>query len=275
MERLKGKNILIGKEPGAGRLVIAIEGGKVAAVGSPGSVPASVSRCKAAEGKAHARLSIDNLGEIRVTNLKPENFTFVNGAEIVTKRVAQDSVIELGTDRFKVPVSLILKSARNLVDPDSAGGTSQPTAGTGPTAAVNSGAKMEKKVETFNISHLEGVWKSYKESLRRMQEKQKKINLIRSGCGIFTMCAMPCIFFIGEWGYALTAIGVIGNIYSFVGMKNDNTAEDREYYMEWLQDNYVCPNPACNKFLGNLSYKLLKKQHSMHCPYCKCNFTEK
>ena len=86
---------------------------------------------------------------------------------------------------------------------------------------------------------------------------------------------MPCIFFLGPAGYVLTAIGIVGTVYSFVAMKNDNTSEQQEQLLEQFQDNYACPNPNCNKFLGNISYKLLKKQYGMHCPYCKSEYVEK
>ena len=89
------------------------------------------------------------------------------------------------------------------------------------------------------------------------------------------MCAMPCIFLFGPIGYVLTGIGIIGNIYSFVGLKNDDASDVLERLNEDFQDRYVCPNPDCNKFLGNLSYRLLKRQYSMHCPYCKCEYVEK
>ena len=57
--------------------------------------------------------------------------------------------------------------------------------------------------------------------------------------------------------------------------KKDTSYEERKAATEKFTDEYVCPNPECNKFLGNLSYKLLKKQYSMQCPYCKSEFVEK
>lgn len=255
MEKLKGKTILIGKEPDQGRLLLAIVGGKTACIGAPNSVPNSVSRCKVPEGVAHAKISIDQNSNMVLTNLKPQNVTFVNGSEIASKRIQPNNIIELGQDHYKIAVSTIIEIAKKLVRI------------TDPSVAPDS--------KPLNIKHLEKVWTDYHDSLKRMREKQKKINLIRSGCGIFTMCAMPCIFFLGPIGYALTGIGVIGNIYSFVGLKNDNTTDEQERLMEEFQDHYVCPNENCNKFLGNLSYKLLKKQYSMQCPYCKTKFVEK
>ena len=57
--------------------------------------------------------------------------------------------------------------------------------------------------------------------------------------------------------------------------KKDTSYEERKEATERFTDEYVCPNPDCNKFLGNISYKLLKKQYSMHCPYCKSEYVEK
>lgn len=250
MEKLKGKKILIGKEPGQGRLLVALSGcGKSAAIGTAGSVPGSVSRCKPAEGVAHAEVAIDANGRMVVKNLKSMNITFVNGLETASKRVEASDTIELGKDRFRVSLPVVLDTAKKLVG---GGGT-----------------------KTFNIAHLEVVWNDYHDALRDLRERQKRVNLIRTGCGIFTMCAMPCIAFFGTVGYILTGIGVLGNIYSFIGLKNDNTADEQERIAERFQERYVCPNPECNKYLGILSYKLLKKQYSMHCPYCKCEYVEK
>lgn len=247
MDSLKGRTILIGKEPGQGRLIVALEGNSaVATVGGVGSVPDCVSRCNPSDGVAHAKISVDQNGVITLSNLKSQNVTYVNGAEIVSKRIDKTNSVELGKDHYKLNLPLIFEAAEKLV-----------------------------ASEGFNISHLEGVWNDLQNHRKAIQAKQKKINLVRSGCGLFTMCAMPCIFLFGPVGYVLTGIGVAGNLYSFIGLKNDNTADVMEQLNEEFQDKYVCPNPKCNKFLGNISYRLLKKQYSMHCPYCKSKYIEK
>ncbi len=251
MESLKGKTILIGREPEQGRFLVALDRGKSTVLGNAGCVPSSVSRCKPAEGMGHSKIDVDNDGNMVITNLKSGNVTYVNGIEVASKRIDLSSKVELGKDKYLINLPAVLDSAKKLVSID-----------------------VSEKSKQFNIRHLEAVWTGHHEALKMLREKQKKINLIRSGCGIFTMCAMPCIFFLGPVGYALTGIGIAGNIYTFVGLKNDNTTEEQERLAEDFQDNYVCPNPDCNKFLGNLSYRLLKRQYSMHCPYCKCEYTE-
>ncbi|MDE6559848.1 MAG: hypothetical protein K2K75_00545 [Muribaculaceae bacterium] len=270
MDNLKGKTILIGKEPGQGRLLVAIqETGKCCAIGAPGSVPACVSRCKPAEGSAHAKIAVGYDGCLTLTNMKAQNVTFVNGSEIAFKRISLSNSVELGKDHYSINVPAIIESAGKIaslqmqkdVKPNP---QSHPQPNPQPS---------EKKI--YNISHLEHVWNDLQAKKKEIQAKQKKINLVRSGCGVFTMCAMPCIFLFGPIGYVLTGIGILGNVYSFVGLKNDDTAEVVEKLNEDFQDRYVCPNPDCNKFLGNMSYRLLKKQYSMHCPYCKSEFVEK
>lgn len=107
-----------------------------------------------------------------------------------------------------------------------------------------------------------------------MAESQRKTNLVRTGLGIFTMCAMPTIFFFGPVGYILTGIGVLGNIYSFVGMRNAETAEERQRRQDAFDDAWVCPNPDCGHSLLAKNYKLLVRNHQS-CPYCKCKYVEK
>lgn len=260
MKELSGKTIMIGREPGRGQLLVAIrENGKCGTIGERGSVSRSVSRCIPSEGKAHACISVDDNGDMVISTTK--NVTYVNGMEIAKKQISQADVVELGADKFRISIPDVIRVATQLIASASA---------PAPAQKANS-ANSPKK---YNISHLERVWNEREEQMKEIQKKQKKINLVRSGCGVFTMCAMPCIGLIGPIGYALTGIGILGNIYSFVGLKNDNTTDAVEKITDSFEENYVCPNPDCNKFLGNIKYKLLKKNYS-HCPYCKCEFVSR
>lgn len=263
MDRLKGKIILIGKEPQNGRLLIAIQGnGKSAALGTPKSVPACVSRCKPAEGIAHAKIAVDQSGNMIISNMKPQNVTYVEGSEIVSKKVTPTSRVELGKDRYGIDLPAVLNAAKTIVSAN----TPKPT----PTPQP-----FPEPQKVFNISHLEHVWNDYHDSLLEIRGRQRKINIMRAGFSLFTLCAMPTVVIIGPIGYVFTGIGIIGAVYSFVGMKNDNSYIESDQLTEQFQDRYACPNPDCNKFLGNLSYRLLKKQYSMQCPYCKSKFVEK
>lgn len=274
MEHLKGKVILVGKEPGEGRLQVAIQGSsKTAVIGKPGSLPGSVSRCKVTEGVAHLKITVDANGNLTLANMKPQNVTYVNGSEIVSKHLSTtNATIELGKDRYPIDLTLVLNTAEKLVC-----GTQPSPAPHSPSQPYSTGPQTQQTQQTpvFNISHLELIWNDLQDKRHEMQAKQRRTNLIRTVCGIFTSSAILCSLAFGKVGYILTAIGVLGNIYSFWGMKNDHSTETIEKQNEEFQDHYICPNPDCGKFLGNISYKLLKKQYNMHCPYCKCEYVEK
>lgn len=258
--------ILIGRSPVDNSLLASVERGEKrinVTIGRPQEVPLSVSRCQPEQGSAHAMLTIGPDRVMTLCNLKPQNKTLVNGREIERKTLTREAVVELGPERYKVDIDKLLKAADNAFEAP----VSKVQRNEGANAAVPPPAPL-------NIKHLEAVWNNYNNGLKDLAEKQKKINLIRSGCGIFTMLTMPVCFLIGPVGLVFTVIGLAGNVYSFMGLKNDNTPERREQLMETFQDNYCCPNKQCNRFLGNYSYKLMKRQTGMQCPYCKSKFVE-
>ena len=265
MDRLKGKTILLGKEPGQGRLLVAIVGGKTAAIGSPNSVPNSVSRCKVVEGVAHAKINIDQNGNMILTNLKPQNVTFVNGSEIVSKRILQNNTVELGKDRYSVSIPMIIDTAKKIV-------SAIPNPGPGP--------KPEPPKKKFNISHLKGVWERYEQEIDRIAQQQQetgKKRMLPIMVGSLSGVASPILAAVVAVNtlYITVPVAAISFGLYFVNYKKKDTSyEERKAATEKFTDEYVCPNPECNKFLGNISYKLLKKQYSMQCPYCKSEFVE-
>lgn len=276
MDRLKGKTILIGKEPGQGRLLVAIQGnGKTAAIGSSGTVPACVSRCKPAEGVAHAKITVDQGGNMVLTNMKPQNITYVNGTEIASKRIAVTNTIELGKDRFSVSVPIILETAKKIVG----------------TPIPNPHPHPEPK--KYSISHLERIWDDFHDKGIEIKKRQKEQGIYASLPMFFTMgggaITFVLSFILGDKYKAeiqiisglLVVAGLIMLAYSFARRKNDTSIEDLERISEDFQLRYVCPNPDCNKFFGAISYKLLKNQlrshkdQKMYCPRCGCELVEK
>lgn len=260
MDRLKGKTIFIGKEPGQGRLMVAIAGGgKAAAIGAINSVPNSVSRCKSAEGIAHAKIRIDQSGHMTLANLKPQNVTYVNGSEIVSKHITVSDTVQLGRDRFTINIPLVIQTAKNL-------------AGVAPTPPPSP--------KRYNISHLERVWERYGEkidSIAQQQQEAGKRRMLPIMIGSFATLASPILgsVMLNTLYFTIPVAAVSFGLYFINYKKKDTSYEDRKAATEEFQDRYVCPNPDCGKFLGNMSYKLLKKQYAMHCPYCKSEFIEK
>ena len=258
MEILHNKTILIGREPEKSRLMIAINTGngiKATTIGEAGSVPNSVSRCIAVNNMAHCRLEVDKTGGMRLTNMKEENVTYVNGNEIMSKAVTADSTIELGGGRFAVKASDILDKAKAML-------TQKEPA---PVAGGNNATANE-----YTINHLEDVWNEYNGKIQKIQKEQKRDNIIKSlylpisiigsGLGIFIKSA-------ALWILPITATILIYGLYKTI---TDKSAAKKEKLNDWLIDHYTCPNPDCKRFMGFQPFKIVKQNKA--CPYCKSRY---
>lgn len=269
MDRLKGKTILVGKEPGQGRLCVSVLVNgqpKMALIGQAGSVPNSVSRCKPAVGMAHCKIEIDQLGNMTLTNLKPQNVTFVDGMEIVSKRITVSNAVALGKDKYSIDLNIILNTVLKMF-----GLKDLPT-------GSKSGESLQSSIPEYSIRHLKDIWADYEETLEAIQRRQQKIGkrrmlpiMIGSASGLaaplFATIAIPTL-------YITVPIAAISFL---IYMKNygekDTTIEDRKRANDRFIDNYICPNPKCHHFMGNQPYKILRQNKK--CPYCGCFITEK
>lgn len=209
--------------------------------------------------KQHCRLTINDDGSWTLENLS-QNGTKVNGTEIVKAKVTPKSRVQLGP-QFTATLGDLIGTLSSPSQPQSASGPSA-------QAAASSAAS----VKAFDISHLRDVWESYNQANINMLEQQRKVNLVRTGAAVFTMgSAVVATLVTGPLGLVMTGIGLIGNLYSFVGMKNAETAEERQSRQEAFDDAWVCPN--CGHSLMAKNYKLLVRNYKA-CPYCKCRYVE-
>lgn len=211
--------------------------------------------------RRHCKLTINYDGSYILENLSP-NGTKVDGVDIIRTTVRPESKIQLGSRYVSSLAGLIGTSVISQAPHHNQ------------VAYPSQTASPQKDVKTFNISHLRRVWDDFNNENIEMANQQRKINLVRTGMGVFTMCAMPTIFFLGAIGYMLTGIGILGNIYSFVGMKNAETAADRQRRQDEFDDAWVCPNPECGHSLLAKNYRMLVRNHQS-CPYCKCKYVER
>lgn len=258
MERLKGKNILIGKEPSQNKLVVAVETGgklKAVAIGSPQSVPDSVSRYIAdndiSNVRAHCKISVGKSGGMVVENLNPNNTTCVGGMAVMSKKIDMGSKVALGLDKYALDLEEVLDAAKKLASP-----------------------------EGYDLTPLEKVWNRYHDSLLQIQLEQRKL-------GLLNRLYFPISILSGGLGFVLSAAGVnaaglsyvlygIGGVVMFYGLYKsfkDKSIEERERVTEEFQRDYVCPNPDCRHFLGNQPYNILRQNQS--CPYCKSKFLKR
>lgn len=256
LDYLKGKTILIGKEPVNRRLSLSVMlNGQplTTAIGFMNSVPDSVSRCKPAEGVAHCKIFVDSQGAMTVTNMKPQNVTYVNGVEIMSKSVNANAKIELGMDRYPIEVNTILENAAKML-----------------------ATKMPPVPKECSIRHLEQVWDEYKIQLHKINDKQRNVGLWARIPMIFTMSGIILSALdesIREYAMIFTAIALVVTLIGLYLQKTFKPDEEKENLTDELMKKYVCPNEGCHHYLGSQPYKILRQ--SKKCPYCGCLFNEK
>ena len=135
--------IVIGREEGARRLHC-IAGGREFNVGQAGMVPLSVSR-------RHCKITV-NGGNITIENIKAQNVTYVDDNQIFSKSISPTSRVQLGEEKFLVPLQQILQMV-----------------GVAPTNA----STPQKEAPTYSLKPLERVWKEYDDRRMEIQVSQQ------------------------------------------------------------------------------------------------------
>lgn len=256
MSQLKGKTFFIGKEPGQGRLLVALKINnqwKATTIGAMGSVPNCVSRCIPAEEKAHCSIAIDSKGTMIITNLKPQNVTYVDGVEYNSKRITNISSISLGRDKYPLNLAAVWDAVDKLL------------------AALPPAPR--------SIKHLEQVWEEFETAnetitLRQQQKANRRMlpMLIGSASGLIA----PIMAIVSSTAtlWVTAPISIISFLIYFKNYtEKDTSVEDRKIALNKFIDNYVCPHERCNHhYLGNQPYKVLRQNKK--CPYCGGEWTE-
>ncbi|MBO4306987.1 MAG: FHA domain-containing protein [Bacteroidales bacterium] len=261
-DNLYGKSILVGKDPEKSRLLVSVSingSPKSTAIGDEGSVPNCVSRCKAKENVAHCRIDIADDGTMRLTNLKAQNVTYVNGVEIATKVINTGSLVELGVNRYRLDIPAVIDTASKIV------------------AKV-----VPTQPKTYSIAHLETVWNQHREKMMAIRKRQHKNQLLTRIPMIFTLGSgvISTLAKTSEWGgnimiitLSMTGIGLLLMIYGFIRSALEKTLEKTEAENEDFKHKYACPNPECGIPLGNVDFDILKRRK--RCPNCGCLYGEK
>lgn len=254
-ESLRGKTLFIGKEQTQGRLAVFMEqNGKplMALSGLPGSVPNSVSRCKPAEKMAHCKIDVDRRGNLLLTNLKPQNVTYVNGVEVLSKKISLDSKIELGRDHFQLDILNILDIATKLMP------------------------------IIYSIRPLERVWNDYEQKTYGLKRKQRSLANLKSlymPCVILSTLSGVIVRYLGAdnnvanaFSYVFYGIAAVIMFYGLYKSWTDKSLEEGKKITDEFQRDYVCPNPECRHYLNMQSYQVLRQNKK--CPYCGCLWNE-
>lgn len=255
MELLKGKSILVGREPDKARLLVSvmINGEyKTAFTGGAGTVPQCVSRSYAGQNKGHCRIDVDASGQMTLVNVNPSNFTFVDGVGIQTKHITEKSAITLGSEHYALNIGDVIDVAKKIV------------------SKVAPPPKPE-----FSIAHLEKVWEDYHSWELQEQKTQRRNNAIASCGGIFSLLAIVVSFVGVSDGvrYTLYGCAIVVAVFSIAVRFLDRSIEKREAKKGEFQRYYVCPNPECRHFLGYIDFSILRQNKG--CGYCRCKYKQK
>lgn len=245
-DNLKGITLIIGRDPDKGRLRVfadltaaGIDKKGPLFFGTEGSVPSTVSRCMAPQGSGHCSIEYLGNNQIKVTNLKDANTTYVNGIPTITRITNLNAQIDLGANRYPANLQSITEKLSTFFP------------------------------KVFNIDHLKDVWESYNEQRDRIAKRQRTLNILVSSIGIFSIGAG---FLSRFWEPAMwlmvvgLAIGIVGVIMRVTDKSNLQTKELQQY----MEDNYVCPNPDCRQYFQSWSFNVLSKKPK--CPYCGATF---
>lgn len=242
--------IIIGREEG-GRRLHCIVGKREFNVGQAGSVPMSVSR-------KHCKIIV-NGNNITIENLKPQNVTFVDGNQIFSKGITSTSKVQLGNEKFTVPLQQILHMVSG-VPANPAGAAQNPS---------------QPAVQTYSLRPLKAVWEEYDNKKIAIQEAAAKSANMSRLQGILSMSGM-CIGFIPGIDQTLRIVIVIAALgiavyFFFKGMSNDIVQKQIRDLDEEYAKKYKCPNPNCGKPFGTLPYRQI--EYNKQCFACGCKYT--
>ena len=238
-------DIIIGREQGVRRLHCIADGHEFN-IGTAGSVPLSVSR-------QHCKITV-NGSDIIIENIKPQNVTYVDGNQVIRKSISATNQVQLGTERFSIPLQQILQLAA---------GNSAPTGGNTPP------------VPTFSLKPLEAVWKEYDDRKMEIQNNAAKSANKQRLQGILSMLGM-CVGFIPGIDQTIRIVIIVAAlavaIYFFVkGGMNATVQQQLHDLDEEFAKKYKCPNPECGKPFGSVPYRNI--EYNKQCFACGCKYT--
>ena len=234
-------DIIIGREEGTRRLHCVV-GEREFNIGQAGSVPLSVSR-------KHCKISVDG-SNITIENIKAENVTFVDGNQVLSKSISAASKVQLGVERFLMPLQQILQLA-----------TGAPV-----------GQQQQPDVPTFSLKPLEGVWEEYHSRRLELQKEaadfanKQRLQGIISMLGMCVGAAIPVVRWI------LMGCCLLLAFYFFYKSSNNPILQQQlDDLDEEFAKKYTCPNPKCGKPFGNVPYRNIK--YNKQCFACGCKYT--
>lgn len=221
------KEVIIGRDGQTGKLRLTV-GNQTATFGEGDSVPRSVSQ-------KHASLTIGDDGTLVLTNLNPENDTFVNHRAVERKRISEGDRIVLGGDHYRLGWDILKPFIPKMAD----------------------------------ISGLEQVWKDYQGERLRIQIRERRFNALRSATGLITMFAVVLGAFTGRDNPLFMALYIVAAVISlifffFAFRASSKIPMQQNQLTEETKHRYKCP--ACGALLTLQDYDMLRQTKG--CPHC-------
>lgn len=206
-------------------------------------------------GRLHAQLIVNDDYSLVLEDCDSTTGTYINLHKIIRKRVTLNTEIRLGNNTvFKV--HKLLPNA--LID-------------------VIKLKNKEKIKQTFQT--LEPIWDAYENERAKLDKKTNKSILLNRMPYLVTLLSGIISSFFSSTllvkiivpGSAFILTIIVAFIIDKHGEKKRKESADRSRELEsLLKESYLCPNPECQKFLGNTSFDKLK--HERRCVYCKCEW---
>lgn len=223
-------DLIIGRDANTAQLRV-VNGSQVTLIGDPASVPMNVSR-------QHCQLKVIDKDTFIITNIKAANVTWVNGVEVQSKQITLDDKVQLGANKYVLPLSEIIKQTEpNIAD----------------------------------IRQLKAVWDNYNNSLIANRKRQQQNNLLSRVPMMFTLLGSVVAAAsedLRSISIVFTVIAATIMLYGFYRIATDKSIEEQERLKKEFQKNYVCPK--CGRFMGFQDFDIIR-QHS-NCPYCRAQY---
>ncbi len=233
--------IIIGREEGARRLHC-IAGGREFNIGQAGLVPLSVSR-------RHCKITV-NGSNLAIENIKAQNVTYVDGNQVFSKSISPTSRVQLGEERFLLPLQQILQL----------------------TGAVPAASKNDAL--TFSLKPMAKVWEEYDNRRMEIQNDAARSANKQRLQGVLSMSGM-CIGFIPglETIRIIIIVAALAiAVYFFVKGSSNATVQQQLHDLDdEYAKKYKCPNPECGKPFGAVPYRQI--EYNKQCFACGCKYT--
>lgn len=250
------KTILIGREVDGTHLValtLDANGGKPTKTYIGDNVSTSVTRLRLVDNNrwvGHCKIDIEDNGSMRISNMKAENITRVNGNGVASRAITWNDNITLGSGKYQLDMAAVKKIIDGLTPPP--------------------------PPEAKSIKHLEYVWKKYDEDKHNLQKKNRSLNLLRSSASIFTVPVIALSGFMSSKGidgasflWIISAVGAVITIWGWYRSYKFDINVETEKLNEWLKQNYCCPHCSL-PLTGMGEYAMLfgKVNITKKCPHC-------